>query len=284
MEWFLATIAGAFVFGSGGFIIRLGTTRHPDSGLVVLLGLYITGTLCFVGLAAAQGMLTFTPEIFIWGLVVGFRSVLGNRFWVRAFNAGPTSLTGPLVNGYNVLIILMSIWLFGESLRWNEVAGVALILLAVSLISYDPDETLRVSDRWWYGFIALAIVFFFMRTAGLKFTEEAGLPNTVVLAYGYAVGIVWFGASLRGRPEIRRPEVWRFALGLGLVSGVFSFGGMQLFAYAIESGPASIVAPIFSMNGLVFATLTVLLLGERLSRYQILALLGSVAGLVLLRI
>jgi len=282
--WFIATIIGACVFATGGFFLRLATSKDPRSNDITLFGLYISGSLCFFLLAMIQGAFTIAPIIIISGIMIGFGSVFGNYFWVKGFTKGPSSLSGPLINTNAILVIFMSILFFGEQLRWLEIAGIVLILLSVSLISYDPNETLRIKDNIWFALIAGSIVMFFIRSGGLKITDEMGFNNTIILAYGYAVGIPYFAMSLRRDPSIWQADWLRFSLGLGLVAGVFSFGGMQLFAYSIANGPASIVAPIFSMNGLVFASLTIILLGERLSRYQAIAMIGCVIGLVLIRI
>jgi len=284
LPWFITTILGACIFGLGGFFIRLGSTRHQDAGILTLLGLYTTGTICFLLFAQVQGTLAISIALVGWGIAVSLGSVLGNQFWVQAFRYGPSSLSGPLINTYNILIILMSVIFFGESLSITEMMAIGLILVSVSLITYDPNENFRVNNRIWYILIVLAILAFFMRNGGLKITEEQSLDNTMILAVAYMVGIIWFSVRLSNHRELITRPLLGFSLGWGLVAGVCSFSGMQLFAYSIEHGPASIVAPVFSMNGLVFALLTIIFLGERLSRFQILALFICIAGLVLVQL
>lgn len=284
MGWFFATISGALVFGIGGFLIKYGSIRHEQAGTATLLGLYLMGTICFMLLATYQQELALTIPLLLAGITIGLGSVIGNFLWVRAFQHGPSSLTGPIINTYNVLVMLMSIFFFGETLSLKELIAILLILSSLALLNYDPNEELRIKDRLWFILIAASIFFFFLRTGGLKITDEMGLNNTLILGYGYAVGIFWFGVLLIQQKEIHKPSILKHAFGWGLLSGICSFGGMQLFAIAIETGPASIVAPVFAMNGLIFATLTIMILGERLSRYQVLAMLGCIIGLVLLRI
>jgi uncharacterized membrane protein len=69
-----------------------------------------------------------------------------------------------------------------------------------------------------------------------------------------------------------------------LGAGFFSFAGMQLYAIALDLGPASIIAPIFSTNSLVVALLSILVFRERLSLMQSVSLILLFAGLVLIRI
>jgi uncharacterized membrane protein len=70
----------------------------------------------------------------------------------------------------------------------------------------------------------------------------------------------------------------------GLGAGFFSFAGMQLYAIALDHGPASIIAPIFSTNSLVVALLSILVFRERLSLIQSVSLILLFAGLILIRI
>lgn len=284
LHWFVATLLGATIFGTGGFLIRLGSAKHEDGGLWVLLGLYLSGSAAFTVMAIVEGVMRPTVDVVLVGMLIGLGSVFGNVAWVNAFKYGPASLTGPVVNSYNILIIVMSVLFFGESLTVKELVAIGVILASVSLLSYDPNEELRIQDRRWFVFVLLAILLFFTRNGGLKIAEEAQYNNTALLAYGYMVGIIWFTYAIRKKSA---PPNWsgiQFSLGWGLLSGLCSFGGLYLFSYSLAHGPASIISPVFSLNGLIFALLTITLMGERLSRYQTMALIGSTLGLILLRI
>jgi uncharacterized membrane protein len=284
LGWFLATVIGAVVFGTGGFIIKLGSNSHPKAGTVVLLGLYSVGSICFaIAITLQQGWI-WDPLLVIAGMFIGLGSVFGNFLWVRAFDYGPASLTGPVINTYNVLVIFIAIGLYGETLGLKEIIGIAIILIALGLLNYDPNEQLRIKNKVWFGLVGLAIFSFFMRSGGLKIAEENGINNTLLLAFGYPVGIVWFGSTLVRAGRSFPYSVMKKPLALGMLAGLFSFGGLQLFTYALERGPASIISPIFAMNGMIFALLTIITLKERISQYQTMALIGCVAGLVLIRI
>jgi uncharacterized membrane protein len=74
------------------------------------------------------------------------------------------------------------------------------------------------------------------------------------------------------------------AFGWGLVTGIFSFGGMQLYAAALREGPASIVSPLFAAHALLVALLSMLYLEERITRYQAVILAVVLMGIVFLRL
>ena len=70
----------------------------------------------------------------------------------------------------------------------------------------------------------------------------------------------------------------------GLLAGCCSYGGLQLYAMALEIGPANIIAPIFAANSLVIALGAIVFFRETLTRLQIAAVLLLFIGLVLVRL
>jgi uncharacterized membrane protein len=203
---------------------------------------------------------------------------------MKALDVGPASLTSPLVNINIVLTVAMSLLIYGEKINLYESIGVLLLMIAVSILPIDPNESLRIRDLRWYLLVLMATVLFFLRNGGLKITEEWRLQNVTVLFVSYAFGFIWFTVEiLRKRSAFSKPAV-KTGLAWGLMSGIFSFAGMQIYAIALESGPASIVAPIFATNSLVVALLSILIYRERLSIVQSFTLILLFVGLVLIRI
>jgi drug/metabolite transporter (DMT)-like permease len=285
--WFPAVLTSALLFGIAGFILKFGAVR-VYSVPHILLGLYITGGLGFLIYGLFTHQLAITPPLVIAGTIVGIGSTAGNILFMKALRVGPVSLTSPVVNLNIVLIVVMSVLVYGESPGINEKIGVAFVILCVSLLPVDPHEKISILDRKWYGMVLVAIVLFFFRNGGLKITGEMGLNNTMVLFYGYLLGVIWcWILTLHTRKTTLvklKPDARRKGLTFGLIAGVFSFGGMQLYAIALGDGPASIVSPVFALNSLVTAILAITFVKERLSPIQIIAAAGVLCGIILLRI
>lgn len=290
--WFLWGILSAVTFGLAGFLMKVSSARR-GSTLHTLLGLYLTGTLGFLWWALRTGSLRADLPLLIAGFVIGLGSAAGNLLFMKALDQGPASLTSPLVNTNILLIIIFSVAVYGERLSVTEVIGVIFLILAVSLIPFDPDEELKIRNPAWYSLVIAATLLFALRNGGLKITEEMMMSGTLVLFYGYLLGLIWFLAeSLLRRRSAPRTEdapvhdrgAVMTGLWWGALAGIFSFAGMQLYAVALSEGPASIVAPIFATNSLVVAVFSILFYRERLSRLQTLSLLLLFAGLILVRI
>ncbi|GGK19301.1 hypothetical protein GCM10010965_10500 [Caldalkalibacillus thermarum] len=283
--WFTAAVLSALIFGLAGFAMKYGSTRQGALN-PLLFGLYVSGSIGFAVIIVVEGELSINSWLMLAGLVVGVGSTWGNWLFMKALEVGPASLTSPLVNLNIVWVVLMSVIVYGEVLSWMEVAAILLLVMAVSLLPLDPQESLSIKSRVWYVLVLLATVLFFLRNGGLKITEEWGLNNTLVLFFAYLFGVVWSWGTLkyeqRGSDSENKPG--RFGFGCGLVAGIFSFAGMQLYVYALATGPASIVSPVFAANSVVVAMLSVFFLKERLSLIQVVALTGIMTGIVLLRI
>ena len=286
MDWFVATLLGALFFGTGGFLMRI-SNQMEQAPRVILTGLYITGTAAFLIHAInTQSLIVTLPYVLI-GIAIGLGSVWGNVFFIRSFEYGPTSLTGVIINTNVVFVALMSVLLFDELLEIKDVIAVIMLIVSVSLLAFDPNEDLAIRDRRWYIVTILAMVCFFARTGGLKITDEFSYNNTAILIYAYIAGLGWALFGMARQPFLQafrtQPRIW-WAFAGGLLAGLCSFGGIQLYAVAIETGPASIIAPVFATNALVLTLWVVIVLGERLSRHQVFAFIGIMSALILIRV
>jgi drug/metabolite transporter (DMT)-like permease len=284
--WFVLALFSSVVFGMSGFLMKTSSVQRCPV-VPLLWGLYLTGTLGFAWWMFYTGDVRLDLSIWIWGWVVGLGSAAGNWLFMKALEEGPASLTSPLVNTNILLIILFSVIVYGEQLSFLESLGVGLLLLAVLLIPIDPDETLAIRNKRWYVLVFMATLLFTFRNGGLKVTDELNLPGTPILFVSYLFGWIWSTVEwVRWRRKGRGHTAGSAQKGFwwGALAGIFSFGGMQLYAAALVDGPASIVAPIFATNSLVVAVLSILLFRERLSKLQTISLILLFAGLIIIRL
>jgi len=277
--WILTSLLGALSFGTGTLLFKVNSLRRGPWG-AFLSGLYLSGALGFAAVLSQERGWAVSLALVSAGAIVGVGSAGGNWLFSKALALGPISLTSPLVNLYTVYVVLLAVFIYGERLTALEIVCIGLLFLSVSLLPVDPSESLSIRSRRWYPIVALAGLVYALRNGGLKVVQEMGLSDTAVLFYAYLASFLWFMGQSLGE---KGPQASSSARRLGLLAGFFSFGGMQLYAYSLRSGPASLVAPLFSANSLVVAVLSILLLGERLSRLQIVAILLFLIALVLLK-
>lgn len=299
--WLVYAVASALLFGLAGLWMKASKMAR-GSTTFMLLGLYVSGMAGFGLHAWAEGTLADLARdwrIAVAGIIIGAGSAWGNAVFMKALEYGPASLTSPLTNMNIVLVIAMAITIYGEPLGMLEGIGVSLLLIAILLVSYKGKEPLAIREKKWFALIAFSIILFAIRNGGLKVTGELDLASAPILFTGYALSALWFAVpayrlalQLRqqsrpsGKQSAEQNEAASYRIGWrwGLLAGLFSYGGLQLYAIALLTGKANIVAPLFATNGLVVAAGAILLFKERLTMQQSVALACAIAGLVLVRL
>ncbi|WP_059103190.1 DMT family transporter [Shouchella shacheensis] len=279
--WFIWAIASALVFGLASFFMKVNSFWSLPT-MSFLTGLYASGTAGFLLVAILEHSLEINVWILIAGVVIGLGSTYGNLLFMRALEYGPASLTSPLVNTNILLIVLFGVLLYGEQLSVWQYSGIALVCVAIFTLPFDPNEGISIKGNVWYALVFLATALMFLRNGGLKATEEASLANTPILMVAYAFGLLVSIILVRQSKEKSSAGKGK-GFAWGLVAGLFSFGGMQLYAIALRDGPVSIVSPLFAAHALFVAVLSMLYLKERISKYQAASLVLVVIGIVLLR-
>jgi uncharacterized membrane protein len=285
--WFILALLSAVVFGFSSFFMKVNSFwRLPL--MPFLTGLYTSGSVGFLGYALMEDSFHLSLAVLFGGIMVGAGSTFGNLLYMKALNVGPASLSSPLVNTNILLIVLLGVFVYGEQIGAVQYAGIGFIMAAIAVLPLDPKEDFSIKGGVWYGFILTATLFMFFRNGGLKITEEAGLENTPVLFTGYLFGMLYslYGWSREKNQQARDATHLHMkkAFGWGLVTGIFSFGGMQLYAAALREGPASIVSPLFAAHALLVALLSMLYLEERITRYQAVILAVVLMGIIFLRL
>ncbi|AZN40144.1 EamA family transporter [Paenibacillus albus] len=304
--WFAAAIGSAVLFGLAGWWMKV-SQMQSGSSAYLLLGLYISGT-CGFGVHAAleHTLLPSLGDARVWlgGLLIGAGSALGNALFMKALECGPASLTSPLTNMNIILVIGLGLLVYNEPLSGTELSGVLLLLIAVVLVSIKGKATNARIQSQWYFYVGISVVLFAIRNGGLKVTDELGLESAPILFVAYSLSIVWFAwaawkerlpagkrigsapASAASGAGSSSGSASAAAIGMrwGILAGLFSYGGLQLYAISLETGQASIAGPIFSANSLVVAAGAIVLYRERLSTTQWIAFIMTIAGLVLIRL
>jgi drug/metabolite transporter (DMT)-like permease len=286
MSWLWIAIGSAVLFGLAGWWMKVSQMRG-GAARYLLLGLYAAGAAGFGSHAWAEG--AFSASLFgdprFWGsaLLIGVGSAWGNALFMEALKFGPASLTSPLSNMNIVLVVAMSTWHYGEPLHAAQAIGICLLLLAAVFVAYRRKEPWTIKEKKWFLLVGLSIVLFAFRNGGLKVTDELGLPSSPILFIAYVLSLLWFLVPNSGSGSWSLAEK-KTGLRLGLLAGLFSYGGLQLYAIAIATGQANLAAPIFATNGLVIAAGSIWIYKERLSIAQWAAFLCLIGGLVFIRL
>ncbi|SFE53672.1 EamA-like transporter family protein [Paenibacillus algorifonticola] len=283
--WLTVAISSAILFGLAGWWMK----RSQMSGgttSALLLGLYASGTFGFGVHAAFEGSLASLADYRIWvaGAIIGAGSAIGNAVFMKALDYGPASLTSPLTNMNIMLVVALGTLVYKEPLHLTQACGILLLLLSVVLISYKKQIQAVPAQRQWFLYVGAAVIFFTFRNGGLKVTEGWGFASAPILFVGYLLSFLWFALQSKEKNGSTRKSAYRTGLLYGLLAGLFSYAGLQLYATALATGPANLAAPIFATNSLVVAAGAILIYKEKLNAAQWAAFACMMIGLVVIRL
>jgi len=175
--------------------------------------------------------------------------------------------------------IVVSVVAFGEKPALLQVLGFCLAVAAIVLINYREDGT---EMRFRAGLLLLLLAGG-SGDAMSKVFEEVGDPalSEQFLLYTFAAALVLCAALMLRRKQ--RPGKWEVLF--GLLIGIPNYFSARFLLRSLESLPAVIAYPTFSVGTILVITATGLgLFRERLSRRQWLAVAIILLALVLLNI
>jgi bacterial/archaeal transporter family protein len=135
LSWLAFSLMAVGLWGLWGFLSKVAALQLP-TGAVYLTS--ITGHLAVIGFLAASGGLAipWQPAGLAAGLGAGLCMAFGLLYFLKALSAGGTaSLVVPLTALYPMVTVALSWMVLHEDFTLRRLAGVALALVAVWLLS-----------------------------------------------------------------------------------------------------------------------------------------------------
>jgi drug/metabolite transporter (DMT)-like permease len=213
-----------------------------------------------------------------WGAASGLAGGIGLAFLYRGLAIGVMSVVAPVTAVCAVIIPVAVGVALGERPTGVAVAGVALALVAIVLISQSGQVEERKGARTGLAIavvsgIAIGIFLVCLQRTG----RSAGLwplvPARIVSVSFFAV------AGLLAREKLLpRPESWPIVVGggaLDMVANIF-------YLLAVRQGPLSIVATLTSLYPAGTILLARIVLRERLRLVQLAGVACAVLAIVLI--
>jgi drug/metabolite transporter (DMT)-like permease len=261
LPYFLALAAAAF-YGAADFLGGLAARRAHTAAVVVVSGA--------AGLAVLVLLLPWVPgpaprEMdLLWGAAAGLSGGIAVGLLYRALAIGRMAVVAPTTAVCAVAVPALTAFALGERLHTMTLAGVALALVAIVLVSQQKPEGTDVRTRS----IGLALVSgvamggFYVALA--ETSPEAGLWP-LLMARGTSITL--FGImALLGRQSLRMEAP---VLRMVLLGGVLDMTANALYVFATHGGPLSVVVTLCSLYPASTVLLARIVLGERMSPWQL---------------
>ena len=275
----LLALLSAVAYGAADFLGGVAARRATTIGAVVVSQA--------AGLAALTLVMPLLPSAHIsavdvvWGAVAGLAGSLGVALLYHGLAVGPMSVVAPVTAICAVLIPVAAGVFLGERLSATSAVGIALAMAAVALLGRDGHHengmlALLRSRGFRLAVLSGAAIGCFL-VALERTSADAGLWP---LAVSRTVSTLLFGgfALATGRAA----TVPRPARAPALACGAVDMVANALYLLAVHQGQLSVVATLASLYPASTVMLARIVLGERLSPWQLVGVGCAVVAVVLI--
>jgi uncharacterized membrane protein len=258
----ILALSAAVAYGVGDFLG--GVAARRESATVVVLWSHLVGLVMLLVLAPLLGG-ELTPRAMAVGAVAGLAGGTGVALFYRGLAVGTMSVVAPIAALLSAAVPVVAGLIDGERPTPAALAGIALALGAIVLVSRDAAPEDRGPVRW--QALALAV------GAGLAF----GLFFVVISHAGDGVGIwplvgaraasvaLFLGLGAVGVTAAAPPKG---AIGAIVACGVLDAGANVFLLLALDRGLLSVVSVLTALYPAGTVLLARYVLGENLRPVQ----------------
>jgi drug/metabolite transporter (DMT)-like permease len=282
MVYILALLSAAF-YGAADFTGGFASRRAPMFTVVTISQL--AGLLSLLVVLPLLGPASPATADYAWGAASGIAGGFGVGLLYRALAIGTMGVVAPTTSVLAVVIPVLASVLRGEALPTLVLGGIGLAIAAIVLLGQEsahpdhpaprPPQYGLPSGMWHALASGVAIGFFFLLLANAK--AEAGLwPLVTARVAGvplFAVIVLATGAPFRLPPGL---------LGLVIGGGVLDMLANVLYLLATRYGSLAVAVTLVSLYPASTVALARVVLRERLSRLQVVGMVGALVAVVLI--
>jgi drug/metabolite transporter (DMT)-like permease len=264
-------------YGLANFLGPLFTRRFPLAG-VLLVGQCAATAVAIVAVAAAGEAAPAGRWVGLAALA-GIGNAVGLWGFLRATELGPVSIVAPIGNTGAIIPVVYGV-ATGDALHALEAMGIVLAIGGAVLAARAPERHQEAHHdiRACLPYAIAAGVGFGVLLTALPPASEHGRFWALLDARLALVAFLLILFASRG--DVAR--VPAFALPRLTLPGLFLISGTLLYVLATEHGSVSVASVCASLNPVVTVTLSLALLGERVTRTQAVGIGAAIAGVALI--
>jgi drug/metabolite transporter (DMT)-like permease len=281
---YLLAIGAAVLYGAADFTGGF-TTRRASAIPIVVLSQASGLVLLALILPLLPHASPSRPDL-LWGAAAGLTGGIGVALLYRALAIGTMAVVAPTTAVCAVAIPVVVSVLLGERPVPLAIAGIVLGVGSIVLVSrqqaagqpegHDPASPRKTRSGIGTALASgVAIGLFFLSLAQTR--PDAGMWP---LLFARLVSVMLFGAvTLASGRSLRMPAK---VSALAIVGGVIDMLANALYMLAAQQGPLSLVVTLSSLYPASTVLLARVVLGERLSPWQITGVGCALAAVVLI--
>lgn len=222
------------------------------------------------------------PLLFL-NIFLGIIYVSGNVLISEAFRISSAPLVGIIIQAFPAIVLLLSALIFKDKITFPQLIFISVIFIGVFLCSVDIKKLLKSEKIFDRGTILALIAMAFLST----FFTLSRIP---INTYGWflptfianACFPIIFLFMIKRKEKFRPPKsafvlFSTFMVGLLIKSGDFALN----YGLTIPNA-SSLVAPIAGASPILFVTLSYFIYKDPLTKQQLIGILITLLGIILL--
>ena len=266
-SWYACSIAALLLLGTQRFFYKVAAEKQCSTAWVTFTFM-TTVTLLSAGLYFAQQR---QEQQLIGLLVVSFVNsaafLLATVAHIEALKYVSANITYTIIQLNVVVVVIFSMVYFKDRITTAQGIGLLLGVFAMMILARQMHHDAGTGERRRRGvwFVCLALAGGAAATISAKFAA-IHTDKLAFMALSYLMGVVgslWINQTLpAGRTDNARPKA---AILIGILMGIFNFGGFYAFLAALENGPLSLIATIVGMHFVISIVLSAIIYREKSS-------------------
>ena len=279
-----ATIALLFL-GVQRFLYKVSAERRCNSAWTsfsFMATVALLSTILFFALDEKVRNLGFLLFIAFANSLTFFIATMSN---MEALKHIPASVAYPVIRLNAAIVVIFSIFYFGDNLSLYQFTGILLAMCAVVILARDTAEKNEIAKNTRIGFLFVGISILAGALAAISSKFAALHANKMAfMATSYAMATLMSFAFRKKAQSADANTNHRDALLIGFFMGLINLAGFYCYLKALSTGPLSIVTSVTAMHFVIAIVLSVLIYREKLNRWRITGIFLTIVSIVLLRL
>ncbi|HUK51466.1 MAG TPA: EamA family transporter [Terriglobales bacterium] len=281
--WFFLALVPVLFWGIAVALAKVSTSRLGIARVTFLISV-IESVMYFTGFISFRTNQTLNAESVAIGLASAFVGMVAYVCFYESMVEGQVAILGTISAAYPAISIVGALLLLSEKLTTYEALSLIAIMSGILALSYErsPDSPYKIPKRSLiFALLAFLLWGFWGLTAKIALNDIG--PGNVFGCYVLSSLTIPTAYSMlrKARRELKILERPSWTLwGTGAAGVALNVTGTLIFAFALNIGQASLVVPVSSAYPLVTIVVAILLLGEKLNRIQLIALVFVLIGIV----
>lgn len=241
--WISFVVIHVIFIGVWGALVEL----PEKNGFPATLG-YVVWALTMIpaaviGLIVNKWKLEYSGRSVLLGSVAGLLGAIGQLVLFFTLTVAPAYLVFPLLSLTPVVTILMAVFFLKEKTGKMGWWGIAVAIIAILLLSYQPPGDSRVSGYWWMLLAAIPLLCWGAQGFVMRFAN-ASMHAESIFFYMMISSVVLIPVALL-MTDFSQPVNWSFnGPYLAALIQILNALGALCLVYAFRYGKAIIVAPM----------------------------------------